>query len=66
MGFDYKNLKKCEGCTLFEKGDDRTNCAIYWRPGTGTKTGFPMENGWECPRDFTKQTKSKMDETFIL
>lgn len=48
--FDYENLPKCHGCPLMGEGDERTRCALYWRPGTGTKRGFPTEDGWECPR----------------
>lgn len=52
MGFDYNNLPKCEGCTFPQAvGITRIECALHWRPGTGTKVGFPDENGLECPRD---------------
>lgn len=58
MGFNYEKLPKCEGCPIFEKGDDRTRCALHWRPGTGTKAGFPKKDGWECPRSDTEKYKT--------
>lgn len=58
MGFNYEKLPKCEGCPIFEKGDDRTRCALHWRPGTGTKAGFPKKDGWECPRDNVKNSNT--------
>lgn len=55
MGFNYFRLPKCEGCTCPTDGyppkGRKYDCAMYWRPGTGTKTGFPRPDGWECPRD---------------
>ena len=60
MGFDYSNLPKCDGCPLpllwsvmsggsYE--EEKTRCALYWRPKTGTKCGSPYPNGTDCPRD---------------
>ena len=52
MGFDYNNLPKCRNCPIPELiGVDKFDCAIHWRPGTGTKFGFPTKDGIECPRD---------------
>ena len=68
MGFNYKDLPRCRGCTMPEdlrwdkNGFDRYDCALYWRPGTGTKTGFPMEDGFQCPRDpWERMTKEERD-----
>lgn len=53
MEFDYENLPKCDGCVIPEKiGSTKLVCALYWRPGTGTKVGFPDKDGNECPRDW--------------
>lgn len=49
--YDYENLPKCQGCPINEEIDERGKCALYWRPGTGTKAGLPKDDGWECPRD---------------
>lgn len=53
MKADYRNLPRCKGCPLMIKMSEyeRFDCAMYWRPGTNTKEGFPLEDGWECPRD---------------
>ena len=52
MGFDYNDLPKCRGCTFPQiVGMNKFDCAIHWRPGTGTKAGFPTKDGLECPRD---------------
>ena len=52
MSYNYNDLPKCRGCELPELfGMEKYDCAIHWRPGTGTKTGFPDKNGNECPRD---------------
>lgn len=49
--YDYDNLPKCQSCPINKKREERVKCALYWRPGTGTKAGFPKDDGWECPRD---------------
>ena len=52
MGFNYNDLPRCRGCKLYEiMGMEKVQCSLYWRPGTGTKTGFPDKYGNECPRD---------------
>lgn len=52
MGFNYNDLPKCRNCPAPEiLGVDKVDCAIQWRPGTGTKYGFPTKDGLECPRD---------------
>lgn len=51
MGYDYSNLPKCLDCPMPNNVEERTECALHWRPGTGTKEGFPKEDGWECPKD---------------
>ena len=50
-GYDYTNLPYCADCPLPDNLEDKTECALHWRPETGTKTGFPMEDGWNCPKD---------------
>ena len=50
-GYDYTNLPYCADCPFPDDLEDKTKCALYWRPETGTKTGFPTEDGWNCPKD---------------
>ena len=50
-GFDYDKLTKCKDCEYPASKMAKQQCSLQWRPGTGTKTGFPTEDGWECPRD---------------
>ena len=44
-------LPYCEDCP----NENKSVCASYWRPQTGTKHGFPIiqEDGsiWNCPKD---------------
>ena len=52
MEFNYNDLPKCRNCSIPEmSGISKFDCAIHWRPGTGTKFGFPTKDGLECPRD---------------
>ena len=52
MSFDYNNLPKCDSCPFpAHIGISKLECALHWRPGTGTKFGFPDADGKECPRD---------------
>lgn len=67
MGFDYNNLPKCRDCPVPKMfGIDKLDCAIHWRPGTGTKYGFPTKDGLECPRDsldkFTEMTVESLNK----
>lgn len=57
MGYDYTDLPYCRDCKLTVSQDEKFECAVYWRPQTGTKTGFPTEDGWNCPKDtFNRNT----------
>lgn len=46
-------LPYCEDCPCPDDG--KSDCALHWRPQTGTKHGFPIqhEDGslWNCPKD---------------
>ena len=62
-GYDYTNLPYCADCPLPDNLEDKTECALYWRPETGTKTGSPMEDGWNCPKDsLLNATKSDLKQ----
>lgn len=62
MGFDYNDLPKCRECQIPEMaGVDKYDCAIHWRPGTGTKFGFPTRDGFECPRDAFEKSQEKTE-----
>ena len=50
-GYDYTNLPYCADCPYPDNLEEKTECALHWRPETGTKTGFPTEDGWNCPKD---------------
>ena len=42
----------CEDCKMpFKSYRDKAECGIHWRPKSGTKYGFPLEDGTNCPRD---------------
>lgn len=57
MGYDYTDFPYCRDCKLTVSQDEKIECAVYWRPQTGTKTGFPTEDGWNCPKDtFNRNT----------
>ncbi len=62
MGFDYTDLPKCRECILFKDPKGKFECAIHWRPGTGTKAGLPKEDGWECPMDSFEQLEYELNE----
>ena len=51
MGYDYTDLPYCRDCKIPMEQEERYECALHWRPQTGTKTGFPMKDGWNCPKD---------------
>lgn len=42
--------KKCLDCILPKSLEEKQMCGLHWRPGSGTKVGFPVD-GWECPKD---------------
>lgn len=45
--------KYCEGCELpFKSYRDKAECGMHWRPKSGTKCGFPLDDGTNCPRDY--------------
>lgn len=63
MGYDYSNLPYCRDCKLPMSKGERYGCAIYWRPQTGTKVGFPTDDGWNCPKDsFTEEQIAELKD----
>lgn len=60
----YENFPYCKDCP--NKEENKTVCAEYWRPGTGTKEGFPIKQAdgtlWNCPKD----TVLKYKDTLIV
>lgn len=61
MGEKIKRLPYCEDCFLPMTDDERCGCMTHWRPQTGTKTGFPTEDGWNCPKDtFNRSTVAEI------
>lgn len=56
------SLPYCEDCPC--PIENKSACALHWRPQTGTKHGFPIqqEDGslWNCPKDsFVKKGNEK-------
>jgi len=45
----YEYCLECE--MPFKSLRDKYLCSIHWRPKSGTKEGWPLENGTNCPRD---------------
>jgi hypothetical protein len=44
--------KYCLDCPWpFKSYEDKMVCGWHWRPKSGTKYGFPLEDGTNCARD---------------
>lgn len=43
-------LPYCKNCVISMTDREREECMLHWRPGLGTKFGFP-KNGLNCPND---------------
>ena len=42
----------CDDCLMPHQNlQEKLLCGLHWRPLSGTKAGFPLENGWNCPKD---------------
>ena len=54
----------CDYCPIpFESEQEKKLCGLHWRPKTGTKAGFPMADGFNCPKDvLNKKTKNDCEE----
>lgn len=50
--YEGGNYEHCIECKMpFKSLRDKYLCSIHWRPKSGTKEGFPLEDGFNCPRD---------------
>lgn len=48
---NYSDLSYCKDCPYpFKNDKEKEQCALHWRPQTGTKVGFPTEDG-DCPKN---------------
>ena len=48
----------CDDCPIeFTSDDAKKLCGLHWRPQSGTKTGFPDKDGWNCPKDSYTELK---------
>jgi len=42
----------CLNCEMpFKSLREKYECGIHWRPKSGTKYGWPLDDGTNCPRD---------------